>query len=106
MLGPGAYRPDPTAGMTAIADLPPPEIVPCSRYDKRQPCPRCGHSASRDQQSQRTLHALGNLDVGWPRDLVVTSAPHDCTKCQKYVYADLFALAPPGSHDTQRVLAR
>ena len=27
MFGPGAYRPDPTEGMTAIADLPPPEIV-------------------------------------------------------------------------------
>jgi len=31
MCGPGAYRPDPTEGMTAIADLPPPEIVPSSR---------------------------------------------------------------------------
>ena len=30
MLGPGAYRPDPTEGITAIADLPPPEIVPYS----------------------------------------------------------------------------
>src|SRR5207344_3130784 len=28
MFGPGAYRPDPTEGITAIADLPPPEIVP------------------------------------------------------------------------------
>ena len=25
MFGPGAYRPDPTEGITAIADLPPPE---------------------------------------------------------------------------------
>ena len=24
MFGPGAYRPDPTEGITAIADLPPP----------------------------------------------------------------------------------
>ena len=36
MFGPGAYRPDPTEGITAIADLPPPEIVPYSRNDKRQ----------------------------------------------------------------------
>jgi hypothetical protein len=41
MFGPGAYRPDPTEGMTAIADLPPPEIVPYSRTNERQACPRC-----------------------------------------------------------------
>ena len=56
MRGPGAYRPDPPEGMTAMADLPPPEVVPSSRNDKRQPCPRCGDSAYRDTQSQRTLH--------------------------------------------------
>ena len=28
MFGPGVYRPDPTEGITTIADLPPPEIVP------------------------------------------------------------------------------
>ena len=66
MFGPGAYRPDPTEGVTAIADLPPPELVPYSRNDKRQPCPRCGHSAYRDKQAQRTLHDLGNLDVWGP----------------------------------------
>jgi hypothetical protein len=33
MLGPGAYRSDPTEGITAIADLPPPELVPYSRND-------------------------------------------------------------------------
>jgi hypothetical protein len=82
MLGPGAYRPDPTEGITAIADLPPPEIVPYSRNDKRQLCPRCGHVAYRDKQSQRTLHDLGNLNVWCPRDLVVTYSQHYCTKCQ------------------------
>ena len=76
MFGPGAYRPDPTEGMTAIADLPPPEIVPHSRNDKRQPCPRCGYSAYRDKQAQRTLHDLGNLDLWCPRDLVVTYSQH------------------------------
>ena len=63
MFGPGAYRPDPTEGITAIADLPQPEIVPYSRNDKRNVWPRCGHVAYRDKQSQRTLHDLGNLDV-------------------------------------------
>jgi len=84
MFGPGAYRPDPTEGITAIADLPPPEIVPYSRSDKRQPCPRCRHSAYRDKQFQRTLHDLGNLDLWCPRDLVVTYSQHFCTKCRKY----------------------
>src|SRR5215831_11803440 len=72
MFGPGAYRPDPTEGITAIADLPPPEIVPSSRTYTRQACPRCGHQAYRDKQFQRTLHDLGNLDLWCPRDLVVT----------------------------------
>src|SRR3989441_13342762 len=104
MLGPGAYRPDPTEGITAIADLPPPELVPYSRNDKRQPCPRCGHSAYRDKQSQRTLHDLGNLDLWCPRDLVVTYSQHYCTRCQKYFNIDLADLAPPGSHYTHRVI--
>src|SRR5215217_8533041 len=80
MFGPGAYRSDPTEGITAIADLPQPEIVPYSGNDKRQPCPRCGHSAYRDKQLQRTLHDLGNLALWCPRDLVVTYSQHYCTK--------------------------
>jgi hypothetical protein len=90
--------------MTAIADLPPPEIVPASRPSTRQACPRCGHQASRDKQCQRTLHDLGNLDLWCPRDLVVTYAQHYCTKCQKYCHAALSDLAPPGSQDTHRVV--
>ncbi len=31
MFGPGAYRPDPSEGITAIANLPQPEIVSYSR---------------------------------------------------------------------------
>src|SRR5215471_15359327 len=42
MFGPGEYRPDPSAGITAPADLPQPEIVLYSRNDLRRPCPRCG----------------------------------------------------------------
>ena len=45
MFGPGAYRPDPSEGITAIADLPQPEMVPYSRNDIRNACPRCGHVA-------------------------------------------------------------
>ena len=104
MFGPGAYRPDPSEGITVPADLPQPEIVLYSRNDTRQPCPRCSHSAYRDKQSHRTLHDLGNLDVWCPRDLVVTYSQHYCTKCRKYFNADLSDLAPPGSHYTHRVI--
>ena len=104
MSGPGTYRPDPTEGITALAELPQPEIVPYSRNETRHPCPRCGHSAYRDKQSQRTLHDLGNLDVWCPRALVVTYSQHYCTKCRKYFNADLADLAPPGSHYTHRVI--
>jgi len=72
MFGPGEYRPDPSAGITAPADLPQPEIVPYSRHASRQPCPRCGHAAYRDKPSHRTLHDLGHLDMWGPRDLLVT----------------------------------
>src|SRR4029453_10481829 len=72
MFGPGAYRPDPTEGMTAIADLPPPEIVPASRTYARQACPRCGYQAYRDKQNQRTLPDLGNLALWCPRQTAST----------------------------------
>jgi class 3 adenylate cyclase/tetratricopeptide (TPR) repeat protein len=104
MYGPGEYRPDSSAGITAPADLPQPEIVPYSRNDIRQPCPRCGHSAYRDKQSHRTLHDLGNLDLWCPRDLVITCSQHYCTKCRKYFSADLSDLAPPGGQYTHRVI--
>jgi len=63
MFGPGTYRPDPTEGITAIADLPQPAMVPYSRNNTRNVCPRCGHVAYRDKQSHRTLHDLGNLEL-------------------------------------------
>ena len=61
MFGPGEYRPDPSAGSTAPADLPQPEIVSYSRNDLRQPCPHCSHSAYRDKQARqfRAPDALG-----------------------------------------------
>jgi hypothetical protein len=83
MFGPGEYRPDPSAGITAPADLPQPEIVPYSRNDIRNACPRCGHAAYRDKQSHRTLHDLGHLDVWCPRALLVISSQHYCTKCRQ-----------------------
>ena len=94
MFGPGAYRPDPTEGSSAIANLPPPEIVPSSRTYTRQACPRCGYQASRDKQYQRTLHDLGNLDLWYPRDLVVTYSQHYCTRGPRTIRVN-FPLGPP-----------
>jgi hypothetical protein len=104
MFGPGAYRPDPSEGITTPAELPPPERIRYHRSDTRHPCPRCGHLAYRDKQYHRTLHDLGNLDLWCPRDLVVTYSQHYCTKCRKYFNFDLSDLAPAGSHYTHRVI--
>jgi hypothetical protein len=106
MFGPGAYRPDPTEGIPAIADLPPPEIVSARRTYTRQAGPRCGYQAYRAKQYQRTLYDLGNLDVWCPRALVVTYAQHSCTQCRQDFHADLSALAPPGGPYTHRVIDR
>ncbi len=105
MSGPGAYRPDPSEGITRPEDLPQPQMIDSCRDAKRHPCPRCGHQASRDKRPQRTLHDLGDLDAWHPRDLGVTYSQHSCTKCRTYLNADLADLAPPGRHDTHRVIA-
>ena len=65
---------------------------------------RGGHSVYRDKQSYRTLRDLGHLDVWCPRDLVVMYSQHSCTKCRTYCNAGISDLAPPGSHDTHRVI--
>lgn len=104
MPGPGAYRPDPTEGITRVEDLPSPKIIPRRRNAKRHPCPHCGYHAYRDKQQQRTLHDLGDLDSGRPRDLKVTYAQYYCTKCRTYFNTELSDVAPPGSHYTHRVI--
>ena len=40
MPGPGEYRPDPSEGITRVADLPKPKIRVRSRNYRRRPCPR------------------------------------------------------------------
>jgi hypothetical protein len=104
MPGPGEYRPDPTEGITRIEDLPQPKILRRSRDCKRRPCPRCGHSAYRDRQSQRILHDLGDLLSGRPHDIRLTYSQHYGSRCRKYFNADTTDLAPPGSRYTHRVI--
>jgi hypothetical protein len=104
MLGPGEYRPDPTAGITRVEDLPPPQIETRSRNYRRRPCPHCGHSAYRDKVQQRALHDVGDLISGRPRELQIIYSQHYCSRCRKYFSVDLSDLAPPGSHYTHRVI--
>lgn len=103
-LGPGEYRPDPTEGIVDERDLPKPKIVTEDRNHRRQPCPRCGHSAYRDRVFTRRLHDLGDLRSGHPHELLVTYSQHYCTQCQKYFNVDTTDLAPPGSHYTHLVI--
>jgi hypothetical protein len=104
MPGPGEYRPDPTIGITRAEDLPRPKVRIRSRSYRRRPCPQCGHSASRDRLVRRTLHDLGNIHTGRPRDIVLLGSQHYCRRCRKYFNADSSDLADPGSHYTRRVV--
>ena len=104
MFGPGAYVPDPTEGIVDVKDLPAPQLGLYSRSHTHAPCPRCGDLASRHTSDQRTLHDRGDVCTGRPVDLRVTSACHSCSKCRKHGHIDLTDVAPPGSHDTHRVI--
>src|SRR5271157_2387037 len=104
MPGPGEYRPDPTEGITSIADLPKPKVRCLSRNYRRRPCLLCGHSAYRDRLVRRSLHDLGNPLTGRPCDRIVIYSQHYCTRCRKYFNADMTDLASPGSHYTRRVV--
>ena len=104
MFGPGVYVPDPTEGIVDVKDLPAPQYVPYSRNQPHTPCPRGDQLASRHTAGQRMVHDLGNLSTGRPVDLLVTYSSHSCAPCQKYCHIDLSDVAPPGSHDTPRVI--
>ena len=104
MLGPGAYCPDPTEGITRPEELPKPHLVQQSRNFKHRPCPRCGKSSYRDRVFTRTLHDVGDLISGRPRDIALTYSQHYCCKCRKYFNTDASDLAPPKSQYTHRVI--
>lgn len=104
MFGPGKYAPDPTEGIVDVNELPPPQLVAYDRNHEHTPCHRCGQLASRHPSGQRTVHDLGDLYVGCPIDLLVTYSSHYCSRCRKHCNIDLSDVAPPGSHDTNRVI--
>jgi hypothetical protein len=104
MAGPGVYQSDPTEGVTRAADLPPARVVARSRNFPRRPCPHCGKSCYRDKTFTRTLHDVGDLVSGRPRDVSLTVSQHHCTRCRRYFPADATDLAPPKARYTHRVI--
>lgn len=106
MAGPGEYLPDTTEGVVRLEDLPAPKLLRRSRNYGKRPCPSCGHGAYRNRTQTRTLHDLGEAVSERPREIKLTVSQHHCTRCGKYFLADSLDLAPPGSHYTNRVVAK
>ena len=105
MSGPGEYLPDSTEGITCVEDLPQPVRVKRSRNYSRRPCPKCGRSCYRNRSVERTLHDLGDLVLGRPRDILFTYSQHYCCKCKSFFDVDTSDLALPKSRYTHRVVA-
>jgi hypothetical protein len=104
MFGPGEYVSDPTEGIVDVHDLPKPIVVPYDANYDHNPCPRCGHRASRHQTGQRTLPDWGDLRAGRPIALVVTSSAHYGSNCRTYCNVNLSDVAWPTSPYTRRVI--
>jgi hypothetical protein len=104
MAGPGEYVADGTEGITRVEDLPKPKVAARSRNFSRRPCPECGHSCYRKRTFERTLHDVGDLVSGRPRNIRLTYSQHYCCKCKSYFNVDTSDLALPKSHYTHRVV--
>lgn len=104
MSGPGVYVADRTEGITRVEDLPKARAVLRSRNYSRRPCPECGRSCYRHRTMQRTLHDVGDLFSGRPRELHLTYSQHYCCECHRYFNADTSDLASPKSHYTHHVV--
>ena len=104
MSGVGEYRPDATEGIPCVEDLPQAKVVRRSRNFRRRPCPHCGHSAYRHRKCRRSLHDVGDLISGRPREIQLTYSQHYCSSCERMFNADMSELAPPGGHYTHRVV--
>ena len=100
-LGPGEYLPD--VAFQRVEDLPKPKLVKQRREAQSRPCPKCGRPAPRDKTFTRTLYDLGDLELGRPRTLQISSSQHYCTPCRKYFNTDLSDLAAPKCLYTRRV---
>jgi hypothetical protein len=105
MFGPGEYVADRTEGITRVEDLPRLKVVRRSRNYSRRPCPGCERSCYRNRTVERTLHDVGDLVSGRPRNIQFTYSQHYCCKCRRYFNVDTSDLAPPKGHYTHRVIA-
>ena len=105
MPGPGEYVADCTEGITRVEDLPKAKVVERSRNYPRRLCPQCGHSCYRNRTVERTLHDLGDLVSGRPREIHLNYSQHFCCKCKHYFNAETSDLALAKSHYTHRVIA-
>ncbi len=91
-------------GITRPEDLPKAKLVKQSRNFPHRPCPRCAKSCYRDNTFTRTLHDVGDLVTGRPRDIELTSSQHYCCKCRKYFNVAVTDLAPAKALYTHRVI--
>jgi hypothetical protein len=105
VFGPGQYSPDITEGILRPEDLPPAKIVKRSRNFKQRPCPRCERSCFRHGVVSRTLHDVGDLVAGRPRDIHLVYSRHLCTQCKRIFNADTSDYAWLKSHYTHRVVS-
>jgi hypothetical protein len=105
VFGPGQYLPDPTEGIIRLEDLPRAKVIQRSRNYPRLPCPRCGKSCFRNRTRLRTLHDVGDLVAGRPRDIELVYSQHRCTKCSRFFNADTAEYASPKSRYTHRVVS-
>lgn len=105
MSGPGEYVADRTEGITCVEDLPAAKVIQRSRNYSRRPCPQCDRSCFRKRTVVRTLHDVGDLVSGRPRNIQLTYSQHYCCKCNRYFNVDMSDLAPSKSHYTHRVIA-
>ena len=104
-MEPGQYVADRTEGITHIEDLPPPLVEQRARNHRQQACPRCGRGGFRHSVGQRILPEVGSLRRERPRLLQVVYSKHYGQSCALHFSAELFDLAPPGSHYTHRVIS-
>ena len=105
MFGPGEYGKNAAEGIVCVEDLPKAKLIRRSRNYKRLPCPKCRHSAYRLRTVTRTLHDVGDIFSGRPRDMVLTYSQHHCPQCNFYFNADMDDIAYPSSHYTLRVVS-
>ena len=100
----GEYVADVTEGIVSVADLPAARVVERSRVFRRRACPTCGRSTPQHRRVQRTLHDVGDLVSGRPREIHLTYSQHRCTSCERTFNADMSDIAPSRSHYTHRVI--